>query len=184
MGWTMRNRDMLNRYGPSGDFLFNGTTIFDVLQSRERMALDAPTRMNDDALLNTPTDDLVAQIVAQYAIDVPVLDRAEAWIDTSEGQVAVRDYWSRGVAPGFTLLGTIIHLHVPFSGDGTAFEIQPASFTSGPPRARVTAGEIVTSYSAVDINHQEAKAALDGCLITSRNIFHGCGSQPFLLLRS
>ena len=148
---VMRNRDLLNRYGPSGDFLFNGNSIFDILQSRERSAGDAPTNMNDDVLLNTPTDDLISQIVAQYSIDVPVLDRNAAWIDSSEGQVAVSDYWARGVAPGYSVLGTIIQLYVPYSGDGSVFEIQPSTFTSGPPRARVMQSEILTSYSAVDI---------------------------------
>ncbi|UTD29167.1 hypothetical protein DB459_21920 [Bradyrhizobium sp. WD16] len=159
----MRNRELLNRYGPSasGDYLFNGTSIFDILHNQERQAGNAPTSINDDELLNTPTDDLVDRLVAQFSIDVPVLDRAAAWVDSSEGPVAVRDYWSRGVEPGYTVLGTLLRLSVPFSGDAEAFAIQPSTIASGPPRARVVQGAIVIAYSAVELNPQQAKAELE-----------------------
>jgi hypothetical protein len=84
----MRNQQLLNR---ATDYLFSGNNMHDVMQSQERAAGDAPSRMNDDRLLNTPTDDVVGEIVAQFGLNVPVLDRESAWMDSSEGQVAVQD---------------------------------------------------------------------------------------------
>jgi hypothetical protein len=160
----MRNRELLDRYGPGGDYLFNGTNIIDVLNNQERKAGNTPTSVNDDELLNTPTDDLVDRMVAQYSIDVPILDRAAAWVDSSEGPVAVTDYWSRGVEPGYAVLGTILRLSVPFSGAAEAFAIQPSPFTLGPPRARVAQGAILIAYSAVDLNPQQARTELDAVI--------------------
>jgi hypothetical protein len=177
----MRNRELIGRYGPSGDLLFNGNSIFDVLTHQERQAGNAPTSMNDDTLLNTPTDDLVDRIAAQFSVDVPVLDRNAAWVESSEGSVAVSDYWSRGVAPGYTVLGTILRLHVPFSGDSAVFAIQPSSFTSAPPRAQVTQDAVVIAYSAADLNPQQAKAALDAVVdnIEKHLVWHRQSSVPF-----
>jgi hypothetical protein len=157
----MRSRALTDQYGPGGDYLFSGTSIFDILTNQERAAGNAPTSMNNDELLNTPTDDLVDRVVAQFSISVPVLDRAAAWIDSSEGPVAVRDYWARGVDPGFTVLGTHVRLSVPFSGEADVFRIQPSTFTSGPPRAQIGQGVIVIAYSAVELNPQQAKSELD-----------------------
>ena len=59
-GVTMRNQQLLHR---ADDYLFSGTNMHDILQAQERAAGDAASRMSDDRLLNTPTDDLVEEIV-------------------------------------------------------------------------------------------------------------------------
>jgi hypothetical protein len=157
----MRNQQLLHR---ADDYLFSGTNMHDIVQTQERAAGDAPSRMNDDRLLNTPTDDLVEEIVRQFGLNIPVLDREDAWMDSSEGQVAVRDYWARGVQPGYTVQGTIIQLSVPFSGEASFFSIQPTTFNSAPPRGQVSRGAVVIGYSAVDLNAQQAKAALNAAM--------------------
>jgi hypothetical protein len=75
-----------------------------------------------------------------------------------------------------TVLGTILRLSVPFSGDAEAFAIQPSTFTSGPPHARVTQGAIVIAYSAVDLNPQRAKTELDGVIDNIESILDGSAS--------
>lgn len=59
------------RYG-SSEVLFNRVSIFDVLRNHEEMATKAPSTIDDNRLLNTPTDDLVDEIVRKCALDVPL----------------------------------------------------------------------------------------------------------------
>jgi hypothetical protein len=148
------------RYG-SSEILFNRVSIFDVLRNHEDMATKAPSTINDNRLLNTPTDDLVNEIVGKCALNVPVLDREGSWIDSSEGPVAVRDYWSRNVEPGFTVQGTILELSVPFTGDSEFFQIQPSTHNFNAPRAQVTKNAVLISYSAAELNAEQAKAELN-----------------------
>jgi len=125
------------------------------------MAADAPSAVDDNRLLNTPTDDLVDEIVRKCTLDVPVLDREGAWVDSAEGPVAVRDYWARGVEPGYTVQGTILQLSIPFKGDRDFFEIQPSTHNFNAPRARVSNNTVVVGYSAVELNAEQAKAELN-----------------------
>src|SRR5882757_9938386 len=71
-GVTMRNQQLLHR---ADDYLFSGTNMHEIRQAQERAAGDAASRMSDDRLLNTPTDDLVEEIVRQFGLNIPVLDR-------------------------------------------------------------------------------------------------------------
>jgi hypothetical protein len=148
------------RSGPS-DILFNRASIFDVLRNHEEMGTRAPSTIDDNRLLNTPTDDLVDEIVRKCALDVPVLDREGSWIDSAEGPVAVRDYWSRGVEPGYTVQGTILQLTVPFTGDSDFFDIQPSTHNFNAPRARVSNNFVIIGYSATELNAEQAKAELN-----------------------
>jgi hypothetical protein len=146
------------------DYLFAGTNMHDIMYGQERNAGEAPSRIDDDRLLNTPTDDLVDEIVKKHSLNIPVLNRDGAWMDSSEGPVAVTDYWARGVEPGYTVQGTILQLMVPFSGEASFFQIQPTTFNSAPPRAQIVRGALVIGYSAVELNPQQARAALNGVI--------------------
>src|SRR5258708_7078757 len=92
---------------------FNRIGMFSLLQRQREEADKAINAINPDALLSTPTDDLVKTIVDTYKLDVPVLLRGDAHMDEPrEITTTVQDY-------GRTIhqLGTILVLHVPFTGD-------------------------------------------------------------------
>jgi hypothetical protein len=72
---------------------FNRTNMFTVLQTQRDSADKAINGFNPDALLNTPTDDLVNQIVDTYKLDVPVLLRDQAHMEEPrEVTLAKQDY--------------------------------------------------------------------------------------------
>src|SRR5579872_4246183 len=109
------------RYG-SSELLFNKHSMNDIMFHREQMASEAPSRLNDDLVLNAPTDDLVEQLAEQFCIAIPVLDRDNSEADHSEGPVEVYDsYFSRDYSGGpegrRTVQGSIVELSVPFTGD-------------------------------------------------------------------
>ncbi|MEY9109331.1 hypothetical protein ABH999_005527 [Bradyrhizobium yuanmingense] len=123
------------RYGLP-DLLFCKVSMHDVMHHQEQAAMAAPASINDNVILNTPTDDLVEQLLERFRLDVPVLERENAEADHSEGPVEVydafsRDYGGRNVHR--TVQGSIIELKVPFSGDKEFFRIQPTTFDSAPP---------------------------------------------------
>jgi hypothetical protein len=148
------------RYG-SDQVLFNRARVFDVLRNHEEMATKSSSNIDDNRLLNTPTDDLVDEIVRKCALDVPVLDKEGSWIDSAEGPVAVQDYWRRGVEPGYTVQGTILQLSIPFTGDADFFEIQPSTCNYSAPRARISNDTVIIGYSAVELKAEQAKAELN-----------------------
>jgi hypothetical protein len=87
---------------------FARTNMFTVLQMQREEADRAINAVNPDTLLNSPTDDLVKQIVDTYKLDVPVLLRHDAHMDEPrEITISKRDY-------GRTIqqTGTILVLHV------------------------------------------------------------------------
>lgn len=147
-------------YG-SNDLLFRRVHIFDVIRNHEQMATNAPAAIDDNRLLNTPTEDLVDEVVEKCALNVPTLDREQAWVDSAEGPVVVHDYWARDVEPGHTVPGTILQLSIPFTGDRDFFEIQPGTSNFNSPRARATKGAVLIGYSAVELNSEHAKAELN-----------------------
>ena len=103
---------------------FARTNMFTLLEMQRKEADRAINDVNPDALLNTPTDDLVRKIVDTYKLDVPVLLRADAHMDEPrEITISKQDY-------GRTIhvQGTILVLHVPFTGDAGMFWIQPTSY--------------------------------------------------------
>lgn len=83
---------------------------------QEQSATAAPAGINDNVLLNTPTEDQVEELAERYRLNVPVLDRANAEAEHSEGPVTVYDYFSRdygGRGGRRTVPDSIIELTVP-----------------------------------------------------------------------
>jgi hypothetical protein len=118
---------------------FNRSDMFTVLDMQRRAADQEINEINPDALLNTPTDDLVARIVDKYELEVPVLLRDDAVLDPPrEITLTIHDY-GRTIHP----TGTLLTLHVPFTGDPGMFWIQPTSFDSAPPSGTLNGQELV-----------------------------------------
>jgi hypothetical protein len=156
------------RYG-APELLFNKHGMHEVLHSQEQSALAAPGAMNDDSILNTPTDDLVDQLAERFSLNVPVLHRDTAEAEHSEGPVEVFDsYFSRDYSGGRegrkTVQGSIVELSVPFTGDKEFFHIQPTTYDTAPPRAQIDKNHLVLRHSARELNAEQANAALNGVL--------------------
>src|SRR6266478_5845969 len=83
---------------------FNRIDMFSFLQRQREEADKAINAINPDALLITPTDDLVKQIVDTYKLDVPVLLRDQAHMDEPrEITTAVQDYGQSQILLGCRL---------------------------------------------------------------------------------
>ena len=166
----MRSPDSLTdsqmRYGQP-ELLFNKVGMHDLMYRQEQSATAAPAGINDDVLLNTPTEDLVEELAEKYRLNVPVLDRSNAEAEHSEGPVEVYDYFSRdyGGSDGRrTVQASIVELTVPYTGDRGLFDVQPTTFDSGPPRAQIDGNHVAVRHSDRELKPEEANKALNGVL--------------------
>jgi hypothetical protein len=173
------------RYG-APELLFNKHGMHQVLDNQERSALAAPTAMNDDLILDTPTDDLVEQLAERFSLNVPVLHRDAAEAEHSEGPVEVFDsYFSRDYSGGRegrkTIQGSIVELSVPFTGDKEFFHIQPTTYDSAPPRAQIDKSHLVLRHSARELKAEQVNAALNGVLdsIEKYLVWQRSATEPF-----
>ena len=135
---------------------------------QEQSATAAAGGINDNVLLSTPTEDLVEELAERYRLNVPILDRANAEAEHSEGPVEVYDYFSRDYGRSDdgrrTAQGSIVELTVPYTGDRGLFDVQPTTFDSGPPRAQIDGNYVIVRHSDRELKPGEANKALNGCL--------------------
>jgi hypothetical protein len=146
------------------EILFYKHNILDTMEAHRERARQLVEQINGHALLNTPTEDIVADIAIQLRFDIPVLDRDKAHADQREAMVEVHDYFSRGYDGVRAVQGTMVELCVPFTGDKDFFFIRPTTSNLNPPRAIVQADQIILRVSGQNLAAQTVKQQLDGTL--------------------
>ena len=96
---------------------FHKYDMFGLMDAHRKRAAQLVQEINANVLLNTPTEDLVADIGEQIRFDIPVLLRDQAYVDQREAQVPVHDYFARGYDGVRHVQGTMVELYVPYTGD-------------------------------------------------------------------
>lgn len=101
-----------------------------------------------EKLLNEKEEEVLAEFVKKFELKVPELNEAGVTVIDREMDVDVS--WDRRrflSQPGpFYVKGTEITFHVPFTGDGSLFKVQPTTFTLSPPRGEVRGQELLLVY--------------------------------------
>lgn len=99
--------------------MFNGEELHSWLAQRTARAVHQVKTLNDSELLAQPIDDLVAQLYAEYDVELPrLLTREQEAVETGSGAG--------------------LELRVPLEGDPGLLRYRPNVFTtSGPPQGRV-----------------------------------------------
>jgi hypothetical protein len=146
----------------SSDLLFLENSVFQRLQQQEAAARALADRIGDDAIQTRDPEELVEEIYGEVAVSVPVLRDGPDEIETKSGEVKHErvDYGRPYVA-----IENYIEVFVPFDGDGTAFSIQPSSYSLGGLRGEVDQSElrfkISLTTTAADQVNGAIKAFLD-----------------------
>lgn len=109
-------------------------------------------------------EDVVKRLVDEFDISVPVLheDRMELTeeeVDIDVSRDPNRPFVDR--SRPFYIKGLRITVHVPFTGDGGLFEVQPASFTLNPPRGDVKSKELHLVYEVSEERAAALKSTID-----------------------
>ncbi|MEY9120526.1 hypothetical protein [Bradyrhizobium yuanmingense] len=101
--------------------LFANQNLSDHVDAHVRDALAAVQGMNADTFLNTPTEDIISDLVEQHTITVPKLRRDDAYIDgPHEVDIRMSDYGRE-----IRLRGTLLALIIPYDGEGGMFYVNP-----------------------------------------------------------
>lgn len=143
------------------DYLFGQVSIFDVLEHQKRAVKDEVQRLQGDHLLNVSEQDLIASLVDQFRMDVPVLkedeiyvaEHGDAQVDVSRDPLRLIHDRSR---PHY-LTGTRTVIAVPFEGDANCFKVQPQTYTLNPPVATVAGSELHLVYSQINQDGEALK---------------------------
>jgi hypothetical protein len=101
--------------------LFDNFEGFSYTRGRLDTACQNVDAIPADQLLNTPTEDIVAELVEKHSFTPPTLKRDEEYIDGPYEVKHIRDDFGHQVVQNVTLLGLII----PFDGEGGLFYLNP-----------------------------------------------------------
>jgi hypothetical protein len=144
-------------------YLFQGPSIFDVLQNQKAAVLKAVQDLGADYLLNASEHDLLSSLVAQFQLEVPVVKEDEIHVaDFSETDVNVSHDPGRVIfdrSQPFYMKGSKTIIAVPFSGDSVFFDVHPQCLTwqmNAPPIALVE-GAIHLTFVRTDQNAEAIK---------------------------
>lgn len=132
--------------------LFNRFAIFGVMEYRKQQLKTAFQSVPTSELDADPIA-LVARLIEECSISVPVLDEDKKYALTKETKVDVsrdpRRFISDRSQP-FYIGGTEVRIVVPFHGDTEMFDAQPTMFTLNPPFAEIHENEVHLVYELTD----------------------------------
>lgn len=143
--------------------LFSNRYISDVIE-HQRSGLGARIqRISSNEILSRPVDDLVEGLVEMFEMIVPTLDVEQAYASQNEGVVEVPDRFADyGGTRGTTrVMGTVVSLHIPFSGEEQFFEIRPSTQDFSAPRAVIRGNEVTITVSGRNLSAETVKQGLD-----------------------
>jgi hypothetical protein len=132
---------------------------------RQRGVYAALQRWDPDVLLNTPTQDLVAELVDQLGLkplqlhidQMEQLPTRDEWIDISQD----RNRYVADRSRSFFVTGSSISVVIPFDGDRKLFTLRASTSSSNPPKGDLRVKELVLTYTAVEPTGEEVKAFFD-----------------------
>ncbi len=146
-------------------YLFEGTSVYDVIRNIQARVMDELKAQNEDTILSTPTDDLVAGLLAVHALHIPTLRDSDTWLDENEvtRQVQIREYDFYADQHGGTRTVTshIVRFHVPFEGDGGLFKVEPSNRTIPGPAADVNGQELIIYIATNQMTHEQVRQEYD-----------------------
>src|SRR6266511_2746937 len=125
----MRRRPMSNNY-----HFEEQATVHDVVENQKQSAQQALNELPGDIILRRPLEELIAEIVERYHLDVPILDRTgivqlpneEAEIDVSRDPMRP----ARDRSRPFYVKGTALRIAVPFKGEAALFKYRASPYNS------------------------------------------------------
>jgi curved DNA-binding protein CbpA len=132
--------------------LFNKTDIFTVCEYQKNQFKQAFQQVSN-AELDRDTQGVVAHLVEQFGIDVPVLHDDQKHAEVRETQVDVSRDPTRFItdrSKPFYINGTELTYVIPFSGDAALFDVQPSSFNLSPPFGEVHNKELRLNYTVTN----------------------------------
>ena len=104
------------------------------------------------------------------------VDQHEVQVDVSQDRNRMISDRSRP----FTMVGTAVDVVIPFSGDPGVFQIKPTTYTSMPPRGRVSKDQLSFTFQGTSFDPERLRTAIQHTLRRSSLTFAIYGRAPKL----
>lgn len=140
--------------------LFNGVSIYDVIEGQKKGVEEGVQELDANYLLNVSEEDLIACLVNQFRLDVPVLNEEGISVESGEAQVDVSRDPMRFIddrSRPFYLPGSRTTIIIPFDGAPGLLGVRPSTFTTTLPVADVTGHQILLTYESAEANAEAIK---------------------------
>jgi hypothetical protein len=121
--------------------LFRLYSIFDVIESH-KVDLAQEIKQMSGIALQGDVHALAKQLASRYSFSVPVLHENRQYASQQEIQIDVSgdptsQFMEGNFSDGPTYMSvTEVTVSIPFDGDPRLFNVQPATFSTSPPRGR------------------------------------------------
>lgn len=152
------------------EVLFAGHSVFEIAREYPNHAIDRASRFTDGELLNNSDEHLIAVILAEYALDVPVLVEEAVWVDekeTSWSRILDRDQdygFSYKGQQRETVKAHFVVFHLPFTGDRDIFRFEPSKRTMSGLEAEIGASELVLHFGTSGRDERRIRADIDAAI--------------------
>ncbi len=160
-----------------GDSLFAGGELRDFLERRLAEMVDLVANRDADALLTTPVDDLVDDLVEQYRVEpIELLIDEMEQLPTGEAKFDISQDRSRLIhdrSRPFYVTGSVVSVAIPFTGDAWLFKLRPSSCVMADSHATVRESELVIDYAGLQPTQEQVKRGIDSQVeVIRRNVEH------------
>jgi TIR domain len=129
--------------------LFSRLDGYSVMEGQKNQ-LKAALAAAPDSMTSLSDDDVVNQYVSKFELDIPRLLEADKTMSEREVDVDVshdpRRVFFEHRGP-FYLKGTEFTVHIPFTGEGVLFDVQPNFWSSSMPRGEVHGQELMIRFT-------------------------------------
>ncbi len=147
------------------NYLFCNGDIFGVIEARKQQIEAHISGLERNHILSTSIEDLCKYIEDKYCFETPTLHMELAHVEQKEGMIEIYDTWryarSHEQDGPIRLLGTIVSLTVPFTGDPQLFRVRPNPHTSILPMGDIEGNNLIITVSGKDMQPDQVKARLN-----------------------
>jgi hypothetical protein len=142
--------------------LFSKIDSHSIIQAQQNAVATEIDKFDANRILNSSIEDLCAYIEAKYQLETPTIMRDEAVVDQHEGQIEIRDSYRRNDRYAPTMVvGTVVELTVPFTGDAQMFRVRPSTYNLSPPSGAIQRTNLLLRVEGVQLSPEAVKRELD-----------------------
>ncbi|MFJ4623026.1 hypothetical protein [Streptomyces sp. NPDC088812] len=118
--------------------LFSNGDLDDSLRHQLGKIANAVMGWNEDRLLATPDRDVIEELLEEFRIEAPAIDRDGITLERSEDRLIAEHQFGEHVR----VTQRVVTISVPFTGLRDVFSLRPNQFNFNPPRGEVLNNEL------------------------------------------
>lgn len=138
--------------------LFSTRSLSAWLDQRSKALHEQVERIAEKRLLETPTEDIVAEVLSYMTVEPVLLRKDERSVETRPGKMDARRLPDRDVRPDLgpvEVPATLVVISIPFDGNPNLLELSPSTSTTTLPRGRIEQSAIKLIGQQVALNGTE-----------------------------